>query len=307
MGVFFLIPVILIGLSIIPAFFIGKRIGGNLGGFFTAMIIAVNSALLGRTPAGFADTDAYNILFPLLIAWLFIEAFEAKELKKQAIYAGLGGLVVGLFSYSWGGWWYVFDFVLATIGLYILYQLIVHRNESFSDIKTSIFVGGFLFLSSGLFVSLLSGFNAFLGAFRGPLNIIAMKDVAVTTLWPNVLTTVAEFNEVPLNAIMAQMGGKFLFLLSVVGIILTMIKKDEHGKRDVKYAIFLTIWFIGTLYGFTKGVRFAILMVPAFAIGFGVGVGIIYQYLSKWISKELHINKYISKTVIVILLCLLLK
>jgi dolichyl-diphosphooligosaccharide--protein glycosyltransferase len=306
MAVFFYIPLIIVTLSIIPAFLIGKKVGGNIGGFFAGMVVAINSALLSRTPAGFADTDAYNIFFPLMIAWMFIEAFEAKDLKKTTIFALIGALFTGLYSASWGGWWYVFGFILATIVLYIGYHLIVHRRISEKEIKNSAFVGGIFFLASAIFVSLLSGFSTFISVFRGPLSVIAMKEVAITTLWPNVLTTVAEFNEVPLSAIISQMGGKFLFLLAVVGIILTMIRKDEHGKRDVKYAIFLTIWFIGTAYGFTKGLRFAILMVPAFAIAFGVCAGIVYQYLNKWISKELHIDKYITKTVLIILLLLLL-
>ncbi len=306
MAVFFLIPVIIIGLSIIPAFLIGKRVGGNVGGFFAAMIIAINSALLSRTPAGFSDTDAYNILFPLLIGWLFLEAFESKNLKKQMIYASLSGLAVGLFSKAWGGWWYVFDFVLATIVIFILYQIIIHKSLIQSTVKNSIYVAATFFISSSIFVLLFSGYKMFFLAFKGPLSVIILKEVAVTTLWPNVLTTVAEFNAVPLSAIMSQMGGKFLFLLAVIGVILTIMRKDVHGKRDVKYAIFLTIWFIGTAYGFTKGMRFAILMVPAFAVAFGVGLGIIYQYASKWISKELKIDSRITKTVIIILLALLL-
>ena len=55
------------------------------------MIVAVNSALLGRTPAGFSDTDPYNIFFPLFIAWVFIEAFEAKNWKKTTLLACAGG------------------------------------------------------------------------------------------------------------------------------------------------------------------------------------------------------------------------
>ena len=37
----FLMSVIVIGLSIIPAFFIGRKVGGNIGRFFAAMIIGV--------------------------------------------------------------------------------------------------------------------------------------------------------------------------------------------------------------------------------------------------------------------------
>ncbi|MBW2966076.1 dolichyl-diphosphooligosaccharide--protein glycosyltransferase subunit STT3, partial [Candidatus Woesearchaeota archaeon] len=309
MTVFFFIPLIIVTLSVIPAFFIGKRVGGNIGGFFAAMIIAVNAALLSRTPAGFADTDAYNIFFPLMMAWMFIEAFEATDKKKDIIYAGLAGLFAGLYAATWTGWWYVFDFILASVVIFLGYYIFINRKDvkkGMNIIKDVLFTTGIFVFSSALFVSLFGGINKFLIFLKGPLSVMTIKEVAVTTLWPNVLTTVAEFNEVPLGQIMGQMGGRFLFLIAIIGIILTVIRTDKYGNRDIKYASFLVIWFIGTAYGFTKGMRFAILMVPAFAIAFGVCIGIIYQYLSKWISKELHINKHITRTVIVVLLLLLL-
>ncbi|TKJ17305.1 hypothetical protein CEE44_02095 [Candidatus Woesearchaeota archaeon B3_Woes] len=315
MGVIFIMPVILIGLSIIPAFFIGKRVGGNLGGFFAAMIVAINSSLLSRTPAGFSDTDSYNIFFPLFILWMFIEAFEEKDLKKSVKFISIGGLLTGLYSTAWGGWWYVFDFVLVTTGIYLIYQFILnikHIKNGFVKylnipvIKNSIIIGGSFFITSAIFVSLFKGFNSFVMPFRGPLSVIKLKEVAITTIWPNVLTTVAEFNKTRFGAIISQMGGQLLFSIAIIGIILTVLIKNNENKRDVKYAIFLTIWFIGTLYGFTKGVRFAILMVPAFAIAFGVSIGVIYNYLSRWLSKGLHVNKYISHFIIIASLLLLL-
>ncbi len=66
------------------------------------------------------------------------------------------------------------------------------------------------------------------------------------------------------------------------------------------------IWLIGSAYGYTKGIRFAVLMVPAFAITFGIGVGLLYPYLSKWITSGLHINTGIAKLLVGILLCMLL-
>ncbi|MBW2982376.1 dolichyl-diphosphooligosaccharide--protein glycosyltransferase subunit STT3 [Candidatus Woesearchaeota archaeon] len=309
MSVFFYMPLIIVTLSIIPAFFIGKRVGGNVGGFFAGMIVAINAALLSRTPAGFADTDAYNVFFPLMITWLFLEAFETTDKKKDIIYAGLGGLLAGLYAFAWTGWWYVFDFILASVGIYLAYYILVHIDnikKGLPVIKEILFTTGIFFISSSVFVSLFTKFQTFLMFLKGPFSVIAMKEVAVRTLWPNVLTTVAEFNEVALGAIIGQMGGALLFLLAIAGIVLTILKTDRYGRRDIKYVILLIIWFIGTLYGFTKGMRFAILMIPAFSIAFGVAVGVIYEYLSKWIIKEMNIDKYITKTVLIIILLLLL-
>jgi len=315
MSVMFFMPVILIGLSLIPAFFIGRKVGGNLGGFFVAILIAVNSALLGRTPAGFSDTDSYNILFPLFITWMFIEALDAKNWKKSVLYSSLAALLCGLYATTWLGWWYIFDFILATALIYLIYQLIINykvikqgllKYLLIPSIKNIFIFIGMFFFGSALFTTVFRNFSSFTMVFRGPFRVIALKEVAVSKIWPNVFTTVAEFNEVKLAAIIPQMGGNILFFLAILGIILTVTKKDLLGKIDLKYAIFLTIWLIGTAYGFTKGMRFVILMVPGFAIAVGASVGIIYQYLSNWAIKEIKINEYITKVVLVLVICILL-
>ena len=68
----FFLPVIIIGLSMIPAFFIGRKIAGNVGGLFAGIFLAINNPLLNRTPAGFSDSDPWNILLPLLVCWIFL-------------------------------------------------------------------------------------------------------------------------------------------------------------------------------------------------------------------------------------------
>ncbi|MAG02471.1 hypothetical protein CMI42_03980, partial [Candidatus Pacearchaeota archaeon] len=159
MGIVFLVPVIIIGLSVIPAFLIGRKISGNVGGFFASFIVATNAALLSRTPAGFSDTDAYNILFPLLILWLFLEALDAKETKNKLIYSGIAGLSVGLYSAAWGGWWYAFGFALATLALYLVYIIITEFKKiknilSLPQFKNIFLVGITFFLSSAVFVTI---------------------------------------------------------------------------------------------------------------------------------------------------------
>ena len=62
----------------------------------------------------------------------------------------------------------------------------------------------------------------------------------------------------------------------------------------------LIIWFISTIYASTKGVRFTLLAVPPFAIGFGITLGHVYRYSSAWAAKALQINKLISNLYIYI-------
>lgn len=310
----FLIPIIISALAVIPAFLIGRRLAGNLGGFIAGMIIAINSSFLGRTAGGFSDTDAYNVFFPLLITWLFIEALTQKSDKKRIIYASLAGLSIGLFSFAWGGWWYIFDFMLVGIGIYTFYLIIKHiiqkkkilhiiKEKEFQDYITATI---FFILSSAIFTSIFTSSKTFLSSIISPFNFMLIKSVAITTLWPTIQTTVAELNPASFGQVVSSVGGKLFFWLAILGIILNFIVKGKDRKAHIKIGILLTLWFIGTIYASTKGIRFILLLVPAFAIAFGTSIGIIYKKVSDWISNALKVNKNISKIVILLLLLLLL-
>jgi len=363
----FLNPVIIIALSLIPAFFIGRRFGGNVGGWFAAMILAINSALLSRTPGGFSDTDPYNVFFPLFIAWIFLESFYAESLKKKLVLAGLSGFLTGLYFIAWKGSWFIFGFVLVAILFNLIFNIITFfKKNKFKlndysknkEIRRSAIIGITYFVFSGIFVSFFAGVNTFTSILSYPFNVVNLKDVGVGSLWPNVLTTVAEFNVVSLSSIISQMGGKLLFWISLMGLVMLFGEKEkinlknslyfitsgiyylvilslkdnlnnalvfiilislpilaglikkiylkEDKNNNVAFILFLTIWFASTIYGFTKGIRFSILMVPAFALSFGVALGITFKQLSGWLSREMKLQKVMSKVIVLVVLSLLL-
>ncbi len=312
MFTFFLVGTIFSALAVIPAFFIGKRItGNNAGGFFTALLVAVSAFFVQRTTGESSDTDVYVVFFPLLITWLFLEAFEAKELKKKMMWISLAGISSGIFSIAWGGWWYVFDFILATIGIYLVYLLAINYTKLSETIKSSqffnfIYVLLTYFAATWIVSAILSSPKRVFYGLIGPFSFLRLKAVAVTSLWPNIHTTVAELNVVPIQQVIGHLGGKLLFALALVGIIFTFLKKDETGVRDIKIPIFLIIWFIASLYATTKGVRFILQATPVFAIAFGAFLGISWAYASRWISKELKISAIITQITVFILLSVLL-
>ena len=133
MGVVFLTPLIIGTIAIIPAFFLTRKIAGNIGGFFAGILIAIHPAFLTRTAAGFSDTDAYNVFFPLLIIWLFMEALDAKTTKNRIILTTLTGLNIGLFSYAWGGWFFILTYLVALIGGLFIYYIIKNINHIYPN------------------------------------------------------------------------------------------------------------------------------------------------------------------------------
>jgi dolichyl-phosphooligosaccharide-protein glycotransferase len=288
----FILPLIFAALSIIPTFFITRRIAGNMGGFVAALIVAIHPTFLGRTPAGFSDTDAYAVFFPLMIIWLFLESFTAIKTKNKYLLGSLAGLFTGIFAFAWVGWWYIFDILIGSLATYFIYLLIKYKGSVFRKLKTKNLIKTAIayLISSFVFVSIFSGFSNFANIITGPLSILILKEAAHATLWPNVYTTVAELNAVSMTQVISALSGKIFFGLATLGILLIFFKKRKL-QIDIKYGILLVLWYIATLATTTRGARFIMYMVPVFAVGLGIFYGKVYTLITNWGSRELDLNK----------------
>ena len=180
--------------------------------------MAISQSFFVRTAAGAPDTDVYTVFFSVLIAWLFLESFGTKyeQKKKKIILAILAGLSTGLFAFAWGGWWYIFDFILGTIFIYLLYLLIKYKKKIFEEVRTkNAILTAVSYLASTLFfVSIIINIQSFIDAVSGPISVFFLKEAAKESLWPNVYNTVAELGETNFSAVMDTLGGKLLFLIN---------------------------------------------------------------------------------------------
>ncbi|MGV8150732.1 MAG: STT3 domain-containing protein [Candidatus Woesearchaeota archaeon] len=360
----FYLPTLLAVIAAIAAFFIGRRLMNDVAGFFAAMFLALSPLFITRTLG--SDTDIWNVMFPLIILWIFLEAYESKDIIKKAVLGAIAGLLVGCFSFAWTGWWYIFLFIILAVVLYFVFEIIrnflKHKNLRKTVTKTfmtDIAVFIIFIIVSGIFVSTFTTFSNFTSSISAPLGIVStLKIAAHSNLWPNVYTTVAELNEANIPSIIGQLsfGANILFALALLGIVLTMVKKKPDFKEyilivvsamifiylisssgmsldiytymiilalpiaaalimllrekestvDIKPAILLTVWFLGMIFASTKGVRFVLLLIPAFSIALAVTIGYLYQYFSRVLSQEFKLGKAWSNTIVIIILCLLL-
>lgn len=306
-------PVLIVALSVFLAFLIGRRISGNVGGLFSALMVAVNTSYVGRTIFGHADTDSWIIFFSLLIAWLFLESFESRNLPKNIVFAALAGFFTGVFSFAWSGWFFISDFLFAMAGIAVAYRAVLafwHAKTNVIGIMKSkrirhMLVSGLVFfVAVGVSISLFNNFALFKNSLL-PFSFISIKDpVRSSNLWPNVLTTVAELNEGSYNQVINSMGGRFIWYFGLVGILLTLLKRDNEGNRDIKYAVLLGLWVAASSYASLKGIRFTLLITPAFGIAFGAALGFAYQHISGWLSREMHLHKLISGSLLVVIFLL---
>lgn len=312
---FFYLPMLVYVLAVIPAFMIGNYYGGPFGGLVSGIVLAIHPAVLTRTMAGVTDTDVYQIFFPLLVVWVFLESFQRKTRFGMYLVSSIAGILLGVYTFAWSGWWLIFYFLIAITFLHMAKFVYHHTHKGRINISATLkqiapfFYMLLLFiLFTGIVTTLLRDFTFFLGFYTEPFSFLALKKAANPNLWPNVYTTVAELNPISLSGAIStiSIGSNLLFWLSVLGILLAFLKRDHEGHIDLKLPALLAMWFVSTLWASKSGVRFVGLAVPAFSIALGACFGIITTEGSAWLKRHLHIPQLASTIVLIILLSLLL-
>lgn len=250
------------------------------------------------------------MFFPLLVVWLLCEGLAAKSWKAQGVFALLTGFSIALYTRFWSGWWYLFDFILAALAVAFVLELFLHvRKQNIRQalhnfhLRKFLVIGGVFFAACLLFGWLFIGLGPFLeSGFQGAISFTSIKNAARPDLWPNVYTTVAELNPSRFDDVVASVGGTLMFGIALLGLVLLLMRVDEHGKFDVTYTVLLSLWFLGTTYASLKGVRFILLIGPAFAVAFGSAAGLLYQRLGGFGERQLHISKQLTGALLIVLL-----
>jgi len=285
----YITSIIICALAIIPIFLIGRRIAGEIGGFVAALIAAVHPALVSRTVAGVADSDPWHFLLPALIVWFFIEGMLATDWKKYLWFGG-AGMVLGLHQWIWGGWAYTMIFIMAASFALVAVSFLSKRDWKKPRVDLSLFMTAGLIFTT--IISMLIRKSAWFGISRFsdgifmPITFATRKDVAVASIWPNVLTTVAELN--PANTpVVIQAIGIGLLIAAGIGLVALLFKFWEK-KEDVYLfsAVLLLTWCFATFYASLSSIRFTAVMVMAVALLTGALFGIGAENLKRWIKKD---------------------
>ena len=95
----------------------------------------------------------------------------------------------------------------------------------------------------------------------------------------------------------------WIMLPVLLRIAISIYKKDS--SYDFKLSILLSFWIASTIFASIKGIRFTLLLAPAFSVAFGVALGRIYIYISRLLAKELKIHKVIGSGILIVLFLLL--
>jgi asparagine N-glycosylation enzyme membrane subunit Stt3 len=268
-----LLLVIVATLGVLPAFFIGRRVAGILGGMIAASTFALHPLVLERGLGG--DNDVWNLVMPLFLVWAASEALSG-GLWRRITLAILAGAIAGIHATVWQGW--AFAYIIVTAG--ILGYLILHAVNAVIESRSlrvwhSAGVQGaaqaliIFYVAAGLFVTLAGAGYSYTTIPLKALNTLveplfdAGTRPAATMAWPNVLGTVSELQRSDLTVIANNLGGTGFMLIGLVGLLLAFFPRD---KWRLWHYVLLSVgvgWYVNALFIEPPDGRLALALVVA--------------------------------------------
>lgn len=286
----FLVTVLAGVLGVFPAFAIGTRFGGALGGFAAAIIIGLNPLFLRRSIG--SDNDVWNVVLPVCILWAVIKALEAERRAAQVSYALLAAVLVGLHAGVWSGWIFTYYVVLlgliATIATKLVYSLVYslrlpgsrQADESNSSgIRRAAIVAGTFAFAGIIAVIAITGSVSSLAS--NPLSLLPGADGrgASASSWPTVFTAndatnVEEMKPLGLAGIAEAVGGRIYFLIGILGLVVIVLPQGRWRiGRWRGFEMIVVLWFFAGMFLALYGSRFVMMMLPGFGFALAAAVG----------------------------------
>lgn len=233
-----LIPVIIGALGALPAFAIGRKLAGNLGGMFAALVIASNPLFLIRSTG--SDNDVWNVVLPLFLVWGTMCAVTGRRPIEQATYAVGAGFIAALHAATWRGWVFIYGVVVAALllnlGVVSARGLLRGRGIGVRlrrDLARAALLAVVFYSAVGLFMHAIGTKRPYTGAvlellgfaFPGPASTSAAS-ASNTAHWPDTFGTVSELIEPNLRWIADSMGGALLFFIAWLGLLLLLLPRS---------------------------------------------------------------------------------
>ncbi len=216
---------VLVGvLGVPPAFALGRRLAGALGGFVAALVANLQPMFLLRSLG--SDNDVWNVVVPLWMVWALAVALRARRASRRAAAALAAAALVGLHAAIWRGW--IFGVAVASAGLAA--ALVLHalramraphaaRAERTAALRHTAVVLA-IYAPAALLAAWLAG--AELPAWPAAA---APAPPAGALAWPSALSLVGELSVPSLGGIAVHAYGALLFFVGWLGMLLAVLPR----------------------------------------------------------------------------------
>lgn len=302
----FYMPLVISCLVLLAVFFFSMTVSrGNIAAaFFSSLTLGLSTVFLNRTLSGWFDTDGFVILFSLLCAWLYYLALSFDiPLKKRALFSCCAGFFVGLFSFTWGGWWYIYDLLIITSLVYMANYILGKGKAVDGKSLKQPLTAFFLFVISSIFFTLVfSGRDVLAKCVLGPREIAFAKSYLYGRFWPNVFLTVDELRIAGLREVLLSVSSGWIICLALIYSIIAFFDKKIKNFQENKFLIFLfTFWIVIFLFISFKARRFTLLVTLPVSVFFGLFCGWAAESLAG-VLKRLTKFRFVRPVVLALFL-----
>jgi len=283
----FYLPLFFVTIFLIALYLFCFYHWGNLAAVMACLFIGLSPIFLLRSCAGWFDTDILNLLFPLLIVWMYLKAYTAVSLRARLIYLCFSAFWLGLFSYTWINWWFIFLVIL----IYETYSfatslLLPHfrKYEGLPSLNKRFFTLGLFLIFSFFWVILFSGPEPLRILYAQIKQAASLNSPLVFSVWPNVFSTVAELEKSNLINIGSLTGDLPTFAGAFACLIMLFFRTLHNRERLVfkrECAIILFFWFLSMFFACFKGARFTMFILIPLGVALGWILDEAYNYFKK--------------------------
>ncbi|MEN4017356.1 MAG: STT3 domain-containing protein [Methanobacterium sp.] len=226
-------------LCVIPAYLFISRLTNDYGGIAAALLVATAPAYFTHSFAGFFDTDMFNVIMPILVAWFFIESIRADSLKNRSIFVILAAVSMFLFSMAWEGWWYMFYIVTGVGILYLLVSNYLFKMKTIRPFKdypdkiawfkdqNALFTLLVFIIASSILIMFNLGVSGFFTALISAFGFTGIQSAVQGTSYPNVMVSISELQIPTIHAVINNTGtGAFILGILCVPLLIWKFKPD---------------------------------------------------------------------------------
>ncbi len=301
-------PIIMAALTCITMYFLGKDLGGESVGLFSALLLALDPSHINRTSLGWFDDETVGILSALLSILFFTRSLDTKRsLRNSIFYAVLSGLSIGYFCTAWGAARYLvavialFSFVLLLAGKYSS-RLLLSHGVAFTIAFLIAAVNPRTGVKFLLEVSNLSVYGVFFLLCIAEINrriTSTRKKLIYTSIFLGVLA--AAYFTFTSMGLMKPIGGKFLLAINPTQRSTSPLFESVAEHKPSTWATFYYNFGVGVLF-IPIGIYFATLMATNLSI-----FVIIYCLTSMYFASSMIRLNILASPSICLLCALALK
>lgn len=283
----FYLPLVFSAVFIAVLYLFTYRLSGVLGALLACLFAGLSPAFISRSCAGWFDKDILNLIFPVLIAWTYLVAFETKSLRQRLLRLAFSSFWVGIFCFNWTHWWFVFLLILVYEVIWLLYLNCRHfygKQENTALFKQHL-VSALLFTGFSFFwIFVFAGKEPLLALFNYVRQALILNKPLASSIWPNVYFTVGELGKINFSRAADSLGGKWLFLLSLFSLLAlfgrALFDRRFFGfKREA--AIIMFIWLVPMCFAISRGQRFIVFLLIPLGVALGWVINDVYLYIRR--------------------------